>query len=55
MKNKAVKPVKRGCHMYCPCCDNSIVDKQNNKYCGLCGQKLDWSDSDAGTIDSKKE
>ena len=30
-------------HYHCPVCRKSV----NSKYCGNCGQAIDWSDADA--------
>ena len=30
---------------YCPCCNVRFID-WGMKYCGECGQALDWSDND---------
>ena len=31
---------------YCPCCNVRFID-WGMKYCGECGQALDWSDTNA--------
>lgn len=37
---------KRNGH-YCPICNNYFDSRDwKSKYCGLCGQKLDWSDEE---------
>lgn len=28
----------------CPACGRRLINKQNDPYCGRCGQALDWSD-----------
>lgn len=45
-KETPKKPIKNlyG-HYKCPVCDNDFDAREwKSKYCGLCGQKLDWSD-----------
>lgn len=29
-------------YTFCPCCDSNNI----HEYCGDCGQKIDWSDTD---------
>lgn len=44
-KQKAKKPLHKRNGHYCPICNNYFDSRDwKSKYCGLCGQKLDWSD-----------
>lgn len=50
-KQTAKKPLHKRNGHYCPICNNYFDSRDwKSKYCGLCGQKLDWSDED-GKID----
>lgn len=50
-KQTTKKPVHKKNGHYCPICNNYFDSRDwKSKYCGLCGQKLDWSDED-GKID----
>lgn len=31
---------------YCPCCSNIIDDWNDIKYCGECGQAIDWEEKE---------
>ena len=44
-KQTAKRPLSEGYGHQCPICDNYFDSRAwKSKYCGLCGQKLDWSD-----------
>lgn len=50
-KQTTKKPLHKRNGHYCPICNNYFDSRDwKSKYCGLCGQKLDWSDED-GKID----
>ena len=50
-KQTTKKPLHKRNGHYCPICNNYFDSRGwKSKYCGLCGQKLDWSDED-GKID----
>lgn len=46
-KQTAKKPLHKRNGHYCPICNNYFDSRDwKSKYCGLCGQKLDWSDEE---------
>ena len=53
-KQKAKKPVEMkqtdkllNGYFVCPICGGLVgMDEYSNKYCGCCGQKLDWGDEE---------
>lgn len=49
-KQTTKKPLHKRNGHYCPICNNYFDSRDwKSKYCGLCGQKLDWSDEDGKT------
>ena len=46
-KQTAKRPLSEGYGHQCPICDNYFDSRDwKSKYCGRCGQKLDWSDEE---------
>ncbi len=46
-KQTAKRPLSEGYGHQCPICDNYFDSRDwKSKYCGRCGQRLDWSDEE---------